>query len=175
MNKKQQTDYIANVAFADALGSCADYCDQSADPDDRKLSDKLHEDGFAGPCQELTHEALRYKMQQQFVDYAKALLDKVEDSPHWQFLMDVATDKGKREALYLLYMTAVGHGVGFWDTTHKWSDFCDVTDAPEQSLQSWAEHFTHGNVLNVKGKPYTGETPMVNWPLRDARPHRKAP
>jgi len=173
MTKKQQIDYLANVVFADALGSAADDM-HTEDVDSKRIYDKLNKGPMAVGC-ELTSAALEYQMQQQFVDYAKNLLDKVEDSPHWNFLMAVATAKGQREALYLLYMTAVGHGVGFWDTTNKWSDFCDVTDAPDQSLQSWAEHFTHGNVLKVKGKSYTGETPMVNWPLRDARPRRKAP
>lgn len=167
MTKAEQIAYIANVAFADALGSAADDC-HTEDVDSKRIYNKLCEDGFAGPCQEITHEALRYKMQQQFVDFARQLLDKVQDSPHWQFLMAVAGPIGKREALYLLYMTAVGSGVGYAD--RKWVDIVeDIVDAPEMELEQWTRHFTH------RGRLGWHESPMVNWPLRDARPWRKAP
>lgn len=172
MTKKQQIDYVANIAFADALGSAADDC-HTVDEDSKRIYDKLNKGPMAVGC-ELTAAALQYKMQEQFVTYARNLLAKVEDSPHWNFLMAVATPKGQREALYLLYMTAVGSGVGFGD--HEWPHIIgDICDAPMEDLETWSKHFTCGNVLNVKGKPYTGETPMVNWPLRDARPRRKAP
>jgi hypothetical protein len=172
MTKQQQVAYVANIAFADALGSAADDM-HTEDVDSKRIYDKLQQGPMAVGC-ELTSAALEYQMQQQFVDYARNLLAKVEDSPHWNFLMAVATDKGQREALYLLYMKAVGHGVGFGD--HEWPHIIgDVVDAPADDLKTWSKHFTCGNVLNVRGKPYTGETPMVNWPLRDARPMRKAP
>ena len=174
MTKKQQIDYVANLAFAEGLDSASEFSSvQEHDPDSQKLYDKLNKGPLRYGC-EITHAALEYAMQQPFLDYAKALLDKVEDSPHWQFLMAVATDKGKREALYLLYMTAVGSGVGFGD--REWPDIIgDIVDAPADDLHTWSKHFTCDNVLNVRGTPYTREIPMVNWPLRDARPWRKAP
>ena len=117
------------------------------------------------PGCELTVAALQYKMQKPFVDFAKKLLDRVKDNPYWQFTMAVAHDEGKRQCLYLLYCEAVGHGVGFWDSSNTWDLITDRVDIP-CSLQDWAKHFTH----EVKYM----EAPPVEVP-RNARPWRTMP
>lgn len=159
MDRSQQIEYIANVAFADELAS-------EAENPESPHYERLRREGYLSPGGELTIAILYYQMQKQFREYARDLLRCVEHSAHWKFLMDIADDAGKRECLYLLYCEAVGHGVGFWDGSRTWAHITNLEDPPG-TLANWAKHFTPA----VKYK----EAPMVGDVLRRADPLRKMP
>lgn len=166
LNRSQQVAYVANIAFACALADAAESAD-GLDAQGQKIRNKLIEGPFKYAC-EATVAALQFRMQQPFVDFAKKLLDSVDASSHWHYLMDFSHAEGQRTALYLLYQESVGAGVGFWDSTNKWADLlADPDDTPRKDLQDWAKNFT----TLVKYR----EAPLVAWPLRYARPQRSAP
>lgn len=165
LNRSQQIAYLANLAFSEALSYAAGNGASDEDtPADVALRNLLTKDRFLKSGGTWPENALKYAMQPQFTQFARELLKKVSNNPYWIFLSSVCHDDGHRTCLYLLYMEAVGAGVGFWDDQKDWENVTD--QRPPGFLSEWAAHFTDG---------VRAETPAATWPLLRMRQWRAEP